>query len=87
MANGIEPIWMAVVEVSGAKIAGTLVAETGQHVTSAQSLGEVATGPFSPQFMSMGMAAAAMLLAWLQQSIMRWLPQALWLQALSVSAG
>ena len=78
---------MAVVEVFGANIVGTPAAETGQHVSSAQSLGESRPGRSGRSPCPMGMAAAAMLFAWLQQSIMRWLPQALWLQAFSVSAG
>jgi hypothetical protein len=89
MANGLEPTWRTVAEVSGTKIAGTLVAEAGQQVSSAQSFGAVATGTLLPQFIPMGMAdgGMGMPLAWVQQSITRWLPQAVWPQAISASAG
>jgi hypothetical protein len=35
----------------------------------------------------MDIEAMAVLFAWLQQPIMRWLPQALWPQAFSVNVG
>jgi hypothetical protein len=65
------------------------VAKAGQQVSSAQRLGALAIEALLPQFMPMGMAdgGMAMPLAWRQQSIMRWLPQAVWPQAISVSAG
>jgi hypothetical protein len=80
---------MAVAEVPRAGIVGTPAVEGPQHVLSAQSFGAVALGPVSPQPIPMGIAGAAMAMpfAWLQQSIVRWLPQALWPQAFSVNVG
>jgi hypothetical protein len=79
---------MAVAEAFGANIVGTPAPEGVQQVSSAQNLGAVATRPTSPQPIPMGIVAAmAVPFAWLQQSIVRWLPQALWPQAFSVNAG
>jgi hypothetical protein len=86
VADAIEPLWV-VAEVFGVGSAGTLAAAGTQQVSSAQSLGAVETGPVLPQSMLIGIAATAGPLGWLQQSIVRWLPQAPWPQAFSVKAG
>lgn len=91
-ANVIEPPWTAVAELSGTGTMSTPAIAGPQHVSSAQILGAAATGLALPQSIPIGIAGAAiaaiaMPFAWLQQSILRWLPQALWLQSFSVNAG
>ena len=74
------------VESLEAVIAGTVAGEIMQQASPVQCMGAVATGRDRPQFMPMGIGMAV-LWGWGQQSMVGWLPQALWPQALSAKTG